>query len=336
MKEFIITHNESGQRADKYLSRILPGASKSFLYKMIRKKNIDLNGHKLEGNEILQENDSLKVWFSDETFQKFSGACQATINTGEYSNAFNKLSDIKVTYEDENIIILDKPYGILSQKAQNDDISLNEWLIGYLLNTSKLSAFDLSYFKPSVQNRLDRNTTGLVLCAKTVKGASLLSSMIKERTIQKYYKALVYGSLKGEETLTGYHCKDNKQNKAKIISVEEYESMDISNRDDYSKVVTRYKATEGIKFEESEIDASVIEVELVTGKSHQIRAHMASIGYPLVNDRKYYGRKERIIKEIPHYLLHAYKVVFPICEELGKLSGKEIYSQTDITGNIEV
>lgn len=330
MKEFIIGKNESGQRADKYLNRILPGASKSFLYKMMRKKNIDLNGHRLEGNEILTENDILKVWFSDETFQKFSARSEIS-NNNEYVYAFNNLRGISVVYEDDNIIILDKPFGILSQKASDSDISLNEWLIGYLLIKGKLTQKDLSFYKPSVQNRLDRNTTGLVLCAKTVKGALTLSDMIKTRSLKKYYQALVFGALNKEETLIGYHYKDPGKNKAYIITENEFLSLSQKDKEKYSKVITRYKPLKIIKTANSSFDASVIEVELVTGKSHQIRAHMASIGHPLLNDKKYCDKSEQITDVIPHYLLNAYKVLFPIDSRLENLSGVEIKGKTNIT-----
>lgn len=330
MKEYIIKKNESGQRVDKYLVRILPGATKSFLYKMMRKKNIDLNGHKLEGNEILQENDVLKIWFSDETIEKFSETSKA-LKSDEYLKAYNCLHGIEIAYEDDNIVILDKPFGILSQKASDSDISLNEWLIGYLLSKEKISLKDLSYYTPSVQNRLDRNTTGLVLCAKTVKGAASLSSMIKERTLQKYYQALVFGKITKEETLTGYHRKDSEKNKAVIIPEKEMASLTSEEKKSYSKVITRYKPIKCIKTGENGADASFIEVELLTGKSHQIRAHMASIGHPLIDDKKYCNKKEQVTGFVPHYLLHAYKVVFPADSSLENLSGKEIKSQTDIT-----
>ena len=333
MKEFIIGKSESGQRADKYLGRILPGASKSFLYKMMRKKNIDLNGHKLEGNELLKENDVLKIWFSDETFQKFSVLPKSS-NNEEYVYAYNNLHGIKVVYEDDNIIILDKPFGILSQKASDSDVSLNEWLIGYLLKEGKIEQKDLSFYKPSVQNRLDRNTTGLVLCAKTVKGASSLSDMIKERSVKKYYQALVLGTVSEEGTLIGYHYKDPTKNKAYIITENEYLKLSENDKGKYSKVITRYKPLKGIKLKKSNIDASFIEVELVTGKSHQIRAHMASIGHPLINDRKYCNKTEQITDDIPHYLLHAYKVIFPADSCSLNLSEKEITSKTNITENL--
>lgn len=325
MKEFIIKQNESGQRVDKYLMRILPGASKSFLYKMIRKKNIVLNDLKITGNEIIKANDSVKIWFSDDTFNKFANSDSTPAETSEYLNAYMAIKDVSVLYEDDNIIILDKPAGVLSQKSKESDISLNEWLIGYLL-TTKASLIDLKYYKPSVQNRLDRNTSGIVLCALSLKGAGILSKLIKEHKITKIYQAIVEGELKGEETLIGYHRKNNEKNTVEIISPKAYENLDINLQKQYSKVITCYKALEGIKSSAKPKNASFIEVKLITGKSHQIRAHMASIGHPLVGDSKY-GRKNH---EAEHYMLHACRVTFPSLDELGKLSEKTIYSSKSI------
>lgn len=126
------------------------------------------------------------------------------------------LADIRVIFENDHIIIADKPSGILSQKAEKTDISLNEWLIGYLLEKGDLSDATLSHYKPSVCNRLDRNTSGMVLCAKTLPGAQLLSGLLKDRTLHKYYQLYVKGHIVEEQMIEGYLIKNEKQNKVMI------------------------------------------------------------------------------------------------------------------------
>lgn len=181
MYKITITEREAGQRLDKYLHRLLPNAEKGFLYKMLRKKNITLNDRKADGSEKTAAGDSVKIFFAQDTLSKFMGketdggalssASKTPHSVSDYGSAYRKLSNIQVIYENDHILLLDKPAGVLSQKADKLDLSLNEWLIGYLLEKGGLSAEDLTFFRPSVCNRLDRNTSGIVLCAKTLKGA---------------------------------------------------------------------------------------------------------------------------------------------------------------------
>ncbi|MDE6700251.1 MAG: RluA family pseudouridine synthase, partial [Acetatifactor sp.] len=166
MQEITVGTNQAGQRLDKFLHKCLPEAQNSFLYKMLRKKNITLNGKRAEGRELLQQGDVVRMFFAEETFLKFSGQS----GKSEYLKAYRQLEDISVIYEDKERVILNKPAGVLSQKAKDSDLSLNEWLIGYLLETGAITAGELCTFKPSVCNRLDRNTSGLVLCGKTLHG----------------------------------------------------------------------------------------------------------------------------------------------------------------------
>ena len=193
MKEYIIKNNEAGQRFDKYLKKILPNASSSFIYKMLRKKNITLDGHKASGTEILKIGSDVKIFFSDETFDKFSVDLSALKN--EY-DALSKLtlSGLKIIFENDDILIADKPVNMLSQKSGISDISANERLIGYLISNSGLDFEEFKTFKPSVCNRLDRNTTGLILMGKSLKGSQYLSQILKERSIEKYYRTIVAGS----------------------------------------------------------------------------------------------------------------------------------------------
>lgn len=329
MKEFIISQSQSGQRSDKFIQRILPGAGKSFIYKMMRKKNIVLNDKKIEGNEILSKGDVLKIWFSDETFTKLSKAAESDSHASIYTDAYDKLKNIEVLYETDDILIADKPSGVLSQKSSADDISLNEWLIGYLKNKADYE-LNLSYFKPSVQNRLDRNTSGLVLCSKTVLGAALLSDMIKNRTVKKYYHAFVLGSITEGQTLKGYHIKDEANNKVEILTQPEYDSLSSDSKNKYVPVVTAYKPIGAPYTVFDDIIVTLIEVELITGKSHQIRAHMASVGHPLIGDEKYGNRKVNKLLNKNYQMLHAKRLEFPKDDRLDRLSEAIIESNINL------
>lgn len=201
MKEFIINENEAGQRFDKYLAKLLKEAPKSFFYKMMRKKNITLNEKKANGNEKLLSGDHVKLFLSDETFEKFSG-------TDKAPRAYHKLD---IIYEDENILLINKPSGMLSQPGDDGTPSLVEYLTGYLLETGSLTEEDLRTFRPSVCNRLDRNTTGLIVAGKSLAGLQELSEMFKSRNLHKYYLCLVEGVLEQEKYIKGYLSKDKKK-----------------------------------------------------------------------------------------------------------------------------
>ena len=189
MKQFTISPNESGQRFDKYLKKLLSNASGSFVYKMLRKKNITLNDRKADGTEKLNAGDLVKLFLSDETFEKFSSAKQA-------SHARAKL---QIIYEDQDVLFINKPAGMLSQPAGDGTPSLVEYLTGYLLDTGALNAADLVTFRPGVCNRLDRNTSGLVAAGKSLTGLQDLSAMFHNRNMEKFYLCLVVGVIKNEK-----------------------------------------------------------------------------------------------------------------------------------------
>ena len=317
MQVFIVEKNHAGQRLDKFLHKYLPEASNSFIYKMLRKKNITLNGKKAEGKEILEIGDEIKCFFSEETFAKFSGTAASANDpavkkekdvktkdsVSEYKRAFEKLSEenIRIIYEDENVLILNKPVGVLTQKAENNDLSLNEWMIGYLLEKGKIKEEELRLFKPSVCNRLDRNTSGLVLCGISLTGTQKLNDMIKNRKIRKYYRTICVGEIKNSGILEGTLTKDHKKNK---VTIEE---------DGEETIKTAYTPIQKLNQK-----YTYLEVELITGKTHQIRAHLASIEHALVGDTKYGNAdiNQHFQKKykLDNQLLHAYRLEFPILD----------------------
>ena len=305
MYQLEIRENEAGQRLDKFLHKFMPLAPASFFYKMLRKKNITLNGKKAEGNEKLSVGDKLAFYLSDETikgFQKDDGIGSSIHN--EYERAFRELKGISVVYEDAHVIIMNKPAGILSQKAAPEDLSLNEWLIGYLLKNQCLDAGQLSTFKPSVCNRLDRNTIGLVIGAKSLAGSQKMNELISSRSIRKFYRMLVKGHVQKEETLEGYLIKNEKSNKVRLVE------KDDSGKAAYIK--TRYYPVREFS------DRTLVEAELITGKPHQIRIHLASTGHPLLGDYKYgdkaFNEKYKKQYHISSQLLYAYQLKMPKME----------------------
>ncbi len=306
MQEIIVTANEAGQRFDKLLAKYLNEAPKSFLYKMLRKKNIVLNGKKATGNEKLAVGDQIKLFLSDETIEKFSKL--------QIQKTSCKLD---IVYEDEQILIINKPVGMLSQKAAAKDESLVEHIISYLMETKQISSEELRKFKPSICNRLDRNTSGLVVAGKTLIGLQKMGEMFKERSLAKYYRCLVAGEVLKKERIQGYLVKDTVTNKVIVSTKELPDSQPIDT--EYNPIWTDGKQT-------------LLEVHLITGRTHQIRAHLASQQHPIIGDYKYgntsindlYKKKYRLESQ----LLHAYRLVFPKLEDpFVALSEKEIIAE---------
>lgn len=303
MKQILVNENQAGQRLDKLLFKFLNNAPKSFIYKMLRKKNIVLNGRKASGAEILKVNDEVKLYLSDETIDKFTKKLETAILDFE----------LDVIYEDKNILILNKPAGILSQKAVVNDYSMVEYIISYMLSKNQISKEQLMSFKPSVCNRLDRNTSGLLIAGKTLVGLQEMSRLFKERKIDKYYLSMVKGQVKETAKITGYLRKDKTRN---IVTV----TTEPSSESNY--ICTEYQP---LKVSE---DFTLLQVKLITGKSHQIRAHLSSIGHPILGDAKYgdtdLNESLRHKYGLNHQLLHSYRCVFPqILGPLSNLSGRE-------------
>lgn len=294
MREITVTNSDSGGRLDKYLLRIMPKAGKSFIYKMIRKKNIKLNGTKADGNEILKAGDVLNLFLSDETIDKFSEKKEKQILTGE----------INIVYEDENVLLLNKQAGLLSQPSEREGKNADS-LIGRV--TSYLGAD----YSPALANRLDRNTSGLVMCGKNLAAVRSLNEVVFNGRVKKIYHAVVYGEVKKPERLSDRYFKDAAANTGHVTGSEGKE------------IITRYKPL-AVKN-----GFSLLEIELETGRSHQIRVHLQSAGYPIIGDSKYGSAVanskacEACGVRIRFQCLHAYKLVFNDNGKLAYLNSEE-------------
>lgn len=305
MKRIEISEAEANQRLDKLLSRYLKEAPKSFLYKMLRKKNITLNGKKADGSEKVQAGDEIRIFLSDETYEKFAG-------TGSVKKTTYPVRDLEILYEDEHILLINKPADLLSQKAKPSDVSLNEYMLGYLQTKGEWE--EQMPCRPSVCNRLDRNTSGIVVGGKTVAGLQQMSAALRDRSLHKYYTCLVSGAMKEECRIEGWLYKDTGSNRVQILKEE---------RDGAQRIVTSYRPLKIWK------DKTLLEVCLVTGRSHQIRAHLASIGHPIIGDYKYGSRSvnEHYRKRygLQSQLLHSCRLELPHLQPpLEYLSGKII------------
>ncbi|WP_167956303.1 RluA family pseudouridine synthase [Anaerosporobacter faecicola] len=303
MQSIIVSKNEANQRLDKLLAKYLNQAPKSFFYKMLRKKNITLNGKKADGSEKVVENDEIKLFLSDETIAKFTG--EVTVQKVD--------ANLAVLYEDENILLINKEVGMLSQKAEKDDVSLVECIVDYMLQRGQLTKEELRSFKPSICNRLDRNTSGIVVAGKTLAGLQAMAQLFKDRTIDKYYHCIVKGKVDTKQKIQGYLKKDEKTNRVSITREEQVGADPIAT--EYVPLRTNGSYT-------------LLEVKLITGKTHQIRAHLQSIGHPIIGDYKYGdSATNQQMKQrygLRNQLLHAYRVHFPKLQgACSNLSDKE-------------
>ena len=302
MKSIIVNQNEAGQRLDKLLGKYLNLAGKGFLYKMLRKKNITLNGKKCTGSEKLVQGDEIRLFLSDETIEKFS---QVTVQ---------KVKQVKlaIVYEDAHVLLVNKPSGMLSQKARDTDESLVEYVTGYLLDTGALTREDLRSFRPSVCNRLDRNTSGLVAAGKSLAGLQILSEMFRDRSLHKYYLCVVAGTVDKARTIDGYLKKDARTNQVTVHK---------SPAADSSRIQTEYEplcSRDGF---------TLLKVTLITGRTHQIRAHLAFEGHPVAGDYKYgdpaVNEQVKRLYGVRSQMLHSWKLVFSqMPEPLGYLGGR--------------
>ncbi len=297
MKEFLITANDANQRLDKFISKAMPSLPKALMYKFIRTKHIKLNGKRAEISARLSEGDTVTAYISDEFFTPVQPKY-------DFLSAGEKL---KIVYEDENILLADKPQGLLSHPDENE---YNDTLITriqkYLYLKGEYQPDKENSFKPSLANRIDRNTGGIVIAAKNAEALRILCQKIKSREIDKRYLTVVHGIPKEKEALLeGFLQKNEAKNKVYLQN---------KKNDDNLSIKTYYRTLcckNGL---------SLLEIELLTGRTHQIRAHLSSIGHPLLGDGKYGKLKEDKKLGFNKQALYSYKLTFTFESDAGILN----------------
>ena len=300
MRELTVKEQDAGQRLNKYLMKYLKAAPSSFIYKMLRKKNITLNKVRAQGDEILNPGDTVHLFLSDDTIEKFRGdRPQSTVPVKERPGWAGRLV---YPYQTEDVILVIKPAGVLSQKAGPEDYSINEAVLDHLTEAGVVTEETLSTFTPSVMNRLDRNTSGLICYGITLRGSSMLAEALKNKTIEKEYVTLVSGCMLREIQSRAYIEKDSEKNLSRVSE----------------------KKSEGAKLIETvftpiaysaDRQFTYLSVKLLTGRSHQIRAQLKWLGYPMIGDPKYglssINKDVASACGVKSQLLHAYKMTFP-------------------------
>ncbi|MGF6376474.1 23S rRNA pseudouridine955/2504/2580 synthase [Clostridiales Family XIII bacterium PM5-7] len=296
-----IGKNEQNQRLDKFLRKYLENAPLSYIYKAIR-KDVKINGKRGKEDTFLLLGDEVTLYMTDEEIQSYQ----------KKTRNFSAKRQFKIAYEDDEILVVEKPFGLLTHGDQTEKKNhLANQVVDYLIQQGEYNPRLEKTFTPAPVNRLDRNTTGLVLFGKTSTALQELNRMIRERDkISKYYMTIVSGKMKGEIRLQDKMVKDSKTN---TITVH---NMDNEGRE-METVARPLKTT--LKY-------SLVEVELITGRTHQIRAHLAKAGFPIIGDVKYGKRSvNQLVRQrfdLNTQLLHAYKLVFHQSEgPMGYLNG---------------
>ncbi|MEG0366914.1 MAG: RluA family pseudouridine synthase [Coprobacillus sp.] len=290
MKMLIIDENNENQRIDKYLKKLLCNAPSQLIYKMLRKKDVKVNGVKVKENYILQFNDQVELFLYEDKFNEYTQA----------QTIFDLPIEFKVLYEDEHILVVDKPAGLLIHEDINEDMNtLSNQVLTYLYNKGEYNPDESLSFTPGPVHRLDRNTSGIVIFGKTLRALQDLNEMMKKRhCIEKTYMTICKGYMPSQE-LIGYMKKDGDQSLVKIVSK------------NTPGALTMHTIVENIQ---SNQDYSLLKVKLITGRTHQIRIHLSSVQHPLIGDSKYgdfelnkYMKKKY---RLNHQFLHAYQIQF--------------------------
>ena len=296
MKEISIKKNDAGQRLDKFITKSF-NIPQSLMYRYIRTKHIKVNGRRSEISYRLQEGDTVTMYIKDELL-------------GEKEQKYDFLRSSKVlniVYEDENILLADKPQGLIVHPDENEySDTLITRIQHYLYDKGEYNPRDEHSFAPALVNRIDRNTGGIVIAAKNAEALRILNRKLKDREIDKYYYCLVHGKMpRHSDCLEGYLEKNEDKNKVYI-----------SNKasDNNKRIKTKYTVIAECG------DMSLLEIELLTGRTHQIRAHMASIGHPLVGDGKYGRLQQDKRLGYKHQALYSYRLIFNFSTDAGILN----------------
>ncbi len=296
LKTVTVQKNDAGQRLDKFLTKTYPNLPQSVLYKCIRTKDVKLNGKRCQSSDKLREGDVLSLYWQEEFFQK---------EEKEY-DFLKAPKALSVLYEDANLLLLDKKPGLIVHPDQNYHFdSLIARVQHYLYDKGEYRPEEENAFAPALINRIDRNTGGIVMAAKNAEALRIMNQKVKDRELRKLYLCVVCGRLREKEgTLTGYLEKNEAQNRVYISSRPTEGSRSIR---------TRYRVLQEKR------DYSLLEVNLLTGRTHQIRAHFASIGHPLAGDGKY--GKNAVNKQtgFPYQALYSYKLRFEFSTDAGPL-----------------
>ena len=309
MRELLVSENEKEQKLLKLLQKYFKGQNDSFLYKMLRKKNILLNGKRASGKEVLSVGDKVQLYFSKESLDKLSSAGKTV--DAVWQPTYQK----HIFYEDKNLILFAKPAGLLSENDETSSLSVNSLLSSYLLEKGEMSDSQRETFRPGIANRLDRNTSGLIIFGKNLASLQSLGKMMQGHLLKKSYCALVLGDFKEEGLQESFIRKDRRENK--VYRTDEEEGEKISA---IFSVLKKYKV--------GDESFSLLSVQLLTGKTHQIRTQLSFLEHPILGDEKYGNREvnKKYRTEVKRQLLHAFSLRFPEMEEkdvLFSLSGKE-------------
>lgn len=302
MKEFIINRNDSGQRLDRFVLKAVPRLPQSMMYKAIRNKRIKLNGRRAEISSRLCEGDTVQMYLNDEFFD--------SVPETEFMSVSSALN---IIYEDDNIMLLDKKNGMV---VHEDDDNTADTLINrvkrYLYDKGEYDPNAENSFAPALCNRLDRNTGGIVIAAKNAESLRILNQKIRDREIEKYYLCITAGvPSKRADTVTAYLEKDSASNTVKVT-----DRKSGTNK----TIVTSYRVIR------DNGSLALVEIKLGTGRTHQIRAHMAHIGCPLLGDGKYGINRINREYKVKTQALYSYRLKFAFSSESGcleYLNGKE-------------